>query len=83
MNFFDPSPEQQNIVLIDTATLHKAQSVLSGCEACSDTAQLPFDYILDELTGYDPSVTDYILEMPATCSECGATMNAKTLVDLA
>ena len=82
MNFFDPSPEQQNIVLINAATLHKAQSVLSGCEACSDTAELPFDYILDQLTGHDPSVTDYVLETLARCFQCGATINEKTLVDL-
>jgi hypothetical protein len=83
VNFFDPSPEQQNIVLIDAATLHKAQSVLSGCEACSDTAELPFDYILDQLTGNDPAVTDYVLERPALCLQCGAAIDEKTLVALA
>ena len=31
-DFFDPTPEQQNIVLIDAATLQKAQRVVAGCE---------------------------------------------------
>jgi len=34
-------------------------------------------------TGHDPSVTDYVLETPAMCLQRGATINEKTLVDLA
>ena len=30
-------------------------------------AEIPFDNILDRVTGSDPSVTDYILEEPAKC----------------
>jgi hypothetical protein len=30
-------------------------------------AEIPFDNILDRVTGSDPSVTDYILEAPAKC----------------
>ena len=48
----------------------------------SDTAELPFDYILDQLTEHDPSVTDYVLETLARCFQCGATINEKTLVVL-
>jgi hypothetical protein len=32
--------------------------------------------------GCDPSVTDYVLEVPARCLQCGAEINEKTLVDL-
>jgi hypothetical protein len=39
-----------------------------GCEACSEDAEIPFDNILDRLTGSDPNVTDYVLEVPATIS---------------
>jgi hypothetical protein len=56
-DFFDPAPEQQNVVLIDAATIHKAQRMIAGCEACSDDAEIPFDNILGQLTGSDPSVT--------------------------
>jgi hypothetical protein len=34
-DFFDPTPEQQNIVFIDAATLQKAQWLISGCEAAA------------------------------------------------
>jgi hypothetical protein len=60
-NFFDRTPEQQN-VLIDSATLQNAQRMIGGCEACSEHAELPFENILDRLTGSDPSITDYVLK---------------------
>src|SRR5437867_4135524 len=31
---------------------------------------LPFDWILDRITGSGPSETDYIVERPANCSNC-------------
>jgi len=57
--------------------------MIIGCEACSEDAELPFENVLDRLTGSDPSVTDYVLEMSARCLQCGASINEKTLVDLA
>jgi len=53
-DFFDPIPEQQNVVVIGAATLQKAQRIIAGCEACED-AEIPFDNILDRLTCSDPS----------------------------
>ena len=50
-DFFDPTPEEQNVVLIDATTLQKAQRLIAGCEACSEDAELPFENILDRLTG--------------------------------
>jgi len=47
---------------------------------CSD-AEIPFDNMLDRLTGSDPSVTDYVLEVPAICLQCGAEIHEKTLVE--
>jgi len=62
--FFVPAREQQNVVLIDSATLQQVQSMISGCEACSEDPGLLFEYILDQMTASDPSVTDYVLEVP-------------------
>jgi ATP-dependent DNA ligase len=39
------------------------------------------DNILDKHTGSDPSVTDYVLEVPARCLQCGAEIKEKTLVE--
>ena len=81
-DFFDPSPEQQNVILIDAATLRKAERLIESCEACNpEGAQIPFDNILDRVTGSDPSVTDYILEEPAKCPTCQREIQEKTLVE--
>jgi hypothetical protein len=60
-DFFDPTPEQQNIVLVSAVTLHMAVKLIESCEYCNpEGAEIPFDNILDRVTGSDPSVTDYI-----------------------
>jgi hypothetical protein len=60
--------------LIDSATLQKAQRMIAGCDACSEDAEIPFDNILDRVTGSDPSVTDYVLEVPTKCLQCCAAI---------
>jgi hypothetical protein len=48
--------------------LRKAEKLIESCEQCTpEGAEIPFDNILDRVTGSDPSVTDYILEVPAKC----------------
>jgi hypothetical protein len=37
--------------------------MIAGSEAYSDDAELPFDNVLDRLTGSDPTITDYVLEV--------------------
>jgi hypothetical protein len=37
--------------------------MIAGCEACSEDAEIPFDNIRSR-DGFDPSVTDYVLELP-------------------
>ena len=50
--FFDPTPEQQKVVLIDALTLQKAQRMVAGCEACTEDAEIPFDNILESADGF-------------------------------
>jgi len=69
------------IVALGTATIHRAQEVISSCEACNRDAELPFDWILDEVTGYSGSTTDYFLTEPARCPRCGGSIVEKTLVE--
>jgi hypothetical protein len=81
-DFFDPTPEEQKVLLIDAATVHKAEKLIESCEWCnSEGAKIPFDNILDRVTGSDPSVTDYILEQPAKCPHCRREIFEKTLVE--
>jgi hypothetical protein len=80
--FFHPTPEEQNIVLVAVATLLKAERFIESCEFCNpDVPDIAFDHILDEITGSDPSVTDYLLETPAMCPNCGREITEKALVE--
>jgi|ERR1051326_1122634 hypothetical protein len=59
-------------VLIDSDTVEKAQQFIDSCEKCTpEIAALPFDYVLDSITGCDPEFTDYVLTAPARCPSCG------------
>ena len=81
-DFFDPTPEERNIVLVDATTLRQAEKRIESCEHCNpDGAKIPFDHILDRVTGSDPSVTDYILEVPAKCLNCRREILEKTLIE--
>ena len=81
-DFFDPSPEQQNVVLIDAASLREAERLIESCDPCNpEGAEIPFDNVLDRVTGSDPSVTDYVLETPAKCPNCRLEILEKTLVE--
>ena len=70
-DFVDPTAKQQVIVLVDGATVRTTEHLIESCESCNEEgAQIPFDWILDRVTGCKGSVTDYILETPAKCPNC-------------
>jgi uncharacterized Zn finger protein len=52
-----------------------------GCEHCSPEAELPFDWILDRVTGSDGSRIDYFMVHVAVCPRCGHDVSEKTLVE--
>jgi hypothetical protein len=63
-------------------TLREAEQLIESCEHCNPAgAEIPFDNILDRVTGSDPSVTDYVLEQPAKCPTCRREILEKTLVE--
>jgi hypothetical protein len=80
--FYDPAPEEQVVVLVESQTLRRAEKLIESCEGCnSEGAEIPFDWILDRITGSDTSVTDYILEVPARCPNCRREILEKTLIE--
>jgi hypothetical protein len=83
-DFFDPPTELQNVVLVSAETLRRAQRLIIGCEGCSpDGADLPFDNVLDCVTGNDPEVTNYLfVECAAKCPNCRRAIGEKTLIEL-
>ena len=79
--FFDPTPEEQIVVLINATLVHKVMKLIEFPGHCNaEGAEIPFDTILDRVTASDPSVTDYVIEAPGVCLQCGAEINEKTLV---
>jgi hypothetical protein len=81
-DYFDPTPEEQIIVLVESKTLRRAERLIESCEHCNPgDADIPFDNILDRVTGSDPTLTDYLLEHPALCPYCGREIVEKTLVE--
>jgi len=79
---FEPPWEQTNIVFVETATLRRAEHRFLCCEACNpEDAQFAFDNVLDEVTGNDPRVTDYVLAEPAKCPRCKGEVREKTCVE--
>ena len=68
--------------LVEVATLREGEKLIESCEHCNlEGSGIPFDAILDRVTGSDPSVTDYVLEQPAKCPNCGRDILEKTLVE--
>jgi hypothetical protein len=77
-DFFDPTPEEQRVVLMDAGTLRKAEQLIESCEGCNpDGAEIPFDNILDRVTGSDPSVTDYVLRRRRSARSCNREISGK------
>jgi hypothetical protein len=58
-------------VLVDAHTIYKAEQQVAACELClPNEAEVLFDTILDCITGFDPSATNYILAEQAKCPRC-------------
>jgi hypothetical protein len=77
---FEPTLEGADVVLIDEPVLREAQGFVAGCGQCVPSAEMTFDYILDEVTGCDPTSTEYVLCHPAKCPRCKHEITEKTLV---
>src|SRR5262245_43107076 len=83
-DFFVANPKQQQciVVLVNAATVRKAEALIETCEHCNEEeAELPLAVILDRITGSDPKVTDYTFESPAKCPNCRREILEKTLVE--
>jgi hypothetical protein len=81
MDWFELVPDAQNVIVIAAATVRDVENHIESCENCNpDVAELPFAWILDQVTESDPRITDYILETPAQCPRCRAEIIEKTLI---
>lgn len=82
MNGPDLAPEQQNLIVISTRTIRQAEKRIYSCEqCCPEDSDIPFDWILDAVTGSDSTVTDYVMEIPVICPRCCRDIFEKMLVE--
>jgi hypothetical protein len=72
--------EDVNIVLIDENNLMMAQNCIAACEYCAENASITFEYLLDALTGCDPTITDYLMCRPAQCPSCFCNLSEKSQI---
>ena len=81
-DFFDPPPEEMEVVLVNEETLSQAALLIISCEGCCPVdAEFPFDWVLDHITGRSSSNTDYVMQSPARCPNCHRDILEKTLVN--
>jgi hypothetical protein len=71
--------EKARVVLVNDAIVAETRQYVSACEHCAENAGISFDYLLDSITGCDPT-TDYLICRPATCPCCSRELTEKTLV---
>ena len=58
------------VVTVGAAQVREAASRIDGCEHCRpDEAEIPFDWILGEVTGRGGMV-DFLMAEPAKCPKC-------------
>jgi len=81
-DYFEPPIEKLDIVLVDSNAVALASLHVVGCEGCSEDANTLFEWLFDEATGRDPSITDYLLEAPASCPRCHRMVTERTLVEV-
>jgi len=68
------------IITVGQADALKAQTAILRCEACFPDAEIPFDWILAEVTETHGDV-DFTLEGKVACPYCGREVERETLVE--
>jgi hypothetical protein len=69
------------LVTVDADAIRRAEGEIESCEHCHpDDAEIPFDWILAEVTGRS-GACEFILVEPARCPICKRSVTEKTLID--
>lgn len=77
------SAPEIDVAFVDEPFVLSAEDFVSGCQHCDESAVIPFDYVLDAMTGCDPRVTEYLMYRLGKCPHCYSEINEKTLVAVA
>ena len=70
------------LISVDAVNIRKAEQQIESCEHCHpDDAEIPFDWILAEVTGKH-DLYDFIMTESARCPNCKQEITEKTLVEV-
>ena len=70
-----------DVVTVGLEQVRAAERKIAGCEHCHpDDSELPFDWVLQKVTGSD-SMVDFVMAEEARCPNCRKEINEKTLVE--
>jgi hypothetical protein len=69
------------LITVDSPTVKKAEQRIESCEHCHlNDAEIPFDWILAEVTG-KRGPYEFMLSEPARCPNCRHIITEKTLIE--
>ena len=76
----DPEFFECELLTVSREQAELAASEVSGCEACSESAEIHFDWILADIVNLH-GMFEFILAEPVKCPLCHAPVSEKTRVD--
>jgi hypothetical protein len=69
------------LITVDADVIRRAEKLIESCEHCHpDDAEIPFDWILADVTG-KRGPYEFILSEPARCPNCKHSITEKTLIE--
>src|SRR5262245_59301266 len=69
----------RSVIAVTLHSLFLAESRIGGCVHCSNRATMPFERLLDPITG-NPATTSYVLPSFALCPVCRTRVVESTMV---
>jgi hypothetical protein len=72
----DPEFFECELLTVSREQAELAASEVSGCEACSESAQIHFDWILADVMNC-PGMFEFVLVEPVKCPLCHAPVSEK------
>jgi hypothetical protein len=76
----DPEFFECELLTVSREQAELAASEISGCEACSESAEIHLDWILADVV-HRHGMFEFVLAQPVQCPLCHAAVSEKTLVD--
>jgi uncharacterized protein with PIN domain len=69
------------LITVDADVVRRAEKLIESCEHCHpNDAEIPFDWLLAEVTGRGGAV-EFVLAETARCPNCKHEITEKTLVE--